>query len=108
MRVRYHSKPTNQRLVLSFSTQHPILFNFFCRCLSLIVYKAANNRNTPTCTDMDGVDGFTCSLWSDCLGGKEAVFCHGDYGHSYPFWPLRSIEGFRIMWDFMKSHRKDI
>ena len=56
---------------------------------------------------MDGVDNWTCSLWSDCLGGKEVVFCNGDYGHNYPFFPSR-IEGFRIIWDFMKNHRKDI
>ena len=56
---------------------------------------------------MDGVDNWTCSLWSDCLGRKEVVFCNGDYGHNYPFFPSR-IEGFRIIWDFMKNHRKEI
>ena len=58
---------------------------------------------------MDGVDNWKCSLWSGCLGGKEVVFCDGNYGHNYPFFPgLRAKEGFRIIWDFVKSHRKDI
>ena len=47
---------------------------------------------------MDGVDDWTCSAWSDCLGGKEVVFCNGNYGHNYPFYDERPrfIAGFRI------------
>ena len=59
---------------------------------------------------MDGVDDWTCSAWSDCLGGEEVVFCNGNYGHNYPFYDERPrfIAGFRIIWDFMMSHRKDV
>ena len=57
-------------------------------------------------TDMDGIDGWACNIWADCLNGAEVVHCTGLYGHNYPF-PGDYIGGTRIMWDFMKSHRRD-
>ena len=57
-------------------------------------------------TDMDGIDGWACNMWSDCLNGAEVVHCTGLYGHNYPF-PGDYIGGTRIMWEFMKSHRRD-
>jgi len=57
-------------------------------------------------THMDGVEGWTCERWGGCDGGHEVVFCKGDQGHDYPFWP-DYVEGLKIMWDFMKSHPKN-
>jgi len=59
----------------------------------------------PYQTHMDGVHGWTCSLWSGCDEGKEVVHCHGEYGHDYPF-SNRYIEGVMIIWDFMKTHAR--
>jgi len=58
-------------------------------------------------THMDGVHGWTCSLWTGCDEGKEVVHCHGEYTHDYPF-HNRYIEGIIILWDFMKSHSKTL
>jgi len=61
-------------------------------------------------TSMDGIDDFNCSIWTDCDGGIEIVHCYGDHGHSYPFEygenGGQSIEGTKILWNFMKNHRK--
>ena len=59
-------------------------------------------------TDMDGIDSWRCNIWSGCLDGTEVVHCTGDYGHDYPFSEENPsyIGGVRIMWDFMKTHRK--
>ena len=65
--------------------------------------------NGDYATDMDGVNGWACEIWSDCSGGTEVVHCTGSYGHNYPFagQNLPYIGGTRIMWDFMRSHRKN-
>ena len=60
----------------------------------------------PYPTPMDGEEGWVCQAWAGCDGGHEVVQCQGEYGHGYPFWPLRGAEGLRIMWDFMKRHPK--
>ena len=56
-------------------------------------------------TAMDGVDGWSCQIWSGCDQGKEVVSCNADYGHDYPFGDQR-IEAIKIIWDFMKDHPK--
>lgn len=56
-------------------------------------------------TPMDGVDMWSCQIWSGCDEGKEVVSCTANYGHDYPF-PGQFIEGLKIMWHFMKSHPK--
>ena len=68
-----------------------------------------NNSSSAYPTDMDGIDGWSCVVWSDCVDGKEVVHCNGLYGHDYPFRDdnPKYIGGFRILWNFMKSHRKD-
>ena len=60
-------------------------------------------------TDMDGVGGWACQIWSDCLGGAEVAHCTGQYGHNYPFAGQNPpyIGGTRILWEFMRSHRKN-
>ena len=60
-------------------------------------------------TAMDGVSDWSCRVRSGCVGGKEIVDCTGAYGHNYPFAGQQPpyIDGFRIMWDFMRSHRKN-
>ena len=60
-------------------------------------------------TAMDGVDGWECSIWPACRGGAEVAHCSGLYGHWYPFGGQTPphIGGTRIMWDFMKRHRKN-
>lgn len=62
---------------------------------------------SPWPTSMDGVQGFTCLIHSECRGGGEVVHCNANYGHDYPFGPDRYIEGSRIMWNFMKAHPKE-
>ncbi len=59
-------------------------------------------------TDMDGIDGWACSLWSGCRGGAEVVSCTGEYGHTYPFGNENPpyLGGSRILWEFMKNHRR--
>ena len=60
-------------------------------------------------TEMDGVDDWSCRIWTGCKGGKEVVQCTGSHGHNYPFKhqrPRRHAGAFRIAWDFMKRHRK--
>lgn len=62
----------------------------------------------PYPTVMDGVDGWFCTLWSGCSSGTEVVHCTGLYMHEYPFNdqdPPR-IEGTRILWEFMKNHKR--
>jgi poly(3-hydroxybutyrate) depolymerase len=63
----------------------------------------------PYPTDMDGVDRWSCQLWSGCAGGTEVVQCTGIYAHNYPFSSENPpyIGGTRIMWDFMKNHRRN-
>lgn len=56
-------------------------------------------------TNMDGIDGWNCKIWSDCENGREIVHCNGLYNHDYPFAEQGYIEGNRIMWEFMKTHR---
>ena len=60
-------------------------------------------------TEMDGIDGWSCNIWPRCKGGTEVVHCSGIYGHWYPFGGQDPphIGGTRIMWDFMKRHRKN-
>ena len=53
-------------------------------------------------TEMDGEEGWSCVIWTGCDGGKEVVHCNGAWAHMYPF--QGRIEGFRIMWRFMKDH----
>jgi len=65
-----------------------------------------DEASTEYPTHMDGVEGWTCERWGGCDGGHEVVFCKGDQGHDYPFWP-DYVEGLKIMWDFMKSHPKN-
>ena len=59
-------------------------------------------NNTKYHTEMDGQGDWGCVIWRGCDGGKEVVHCTGYYGHYYPFWG--SVEGFNIIWQFMKSH----
>ena len=54
---------------------------------------------------MDGVDEWGCEIYSSCASGREVVHCTGSYGHDYPF-RGEYKEGLKIMWDFLKSHRK--
>ena len=59
---------------------------------------------------MDGVIGWNCKQWIECDNGKESVHCTGYFSHNYPFCfrtPTPYIEGTRIMWNFMKSHRRN-
>ena len=71
---------------------------------------AGNSNKYPT--PMDGHQGWSCKIWSGCQGGTEVVLCTGNYGHDYPFMKRNgrstrnTIEGTRIMWDFMKKHTK--
>ena len=60
-------------------------------------------------TDMDGVDEWACNIWSGCVNEKEIVHCTGRYGHDYPFSGETPsyVGGIKIMWDFMKTHRKN-
>jgi len=60
----------------------------------------------PWPTFMDGVQGFACTMYTDCRGGGEVVSCSAQYGHDYPFGPDRYIESARLMWSFMKAHPK--
>jgi len=61
-------------------------------------------------TPMDGVDEWTCSIWSNCRNGAEIVHCNGNYGHDYPFGNEEDqyIGGSRILWNFMKSHKRNM
>ena len=54
-------------------------------------------------THMDGVEGWSCHIWTGCDGGNEVVHCNADYNHDYPF-NGQYVEGLKIIWDFMKSH----
>jgi len=59
-------------------------------------------------TDMDGVDGWSCQVWSNCDNGVEVVSCTANHGHDYPFGSTNQyVEGARIMAGFMKSHAKE-
>ena len=53
-------------------------------------------------TEMDGEEGWNCIIWTGCDEGKEVVHCNGAWPHMYPF--LGGVEGFRIMWRFLKDH----
>ena len=55
-------------------------------------------------THMDGVDMWSCQKWSGCDGGNEVVHCNANYGHDYPFFG-QYVEGLKIMWNFMKTHK---
>ena len=68
-----------------------------------------NNGSSVYPTDMDGVDGWSCVIWSGCVDGNEVVHCNGLYGHDYPFRDQnpRYLVGFKILWNFLKNHRKD-
>lgn len=59
-------------------------------------------------TNMDGVHQFGCVLWTGCRGGAEIVHCTGHWRHDYPFYnqPDSYIGGTRILWHFMKNHRR--
>ena len=55
-------------------------------------------------------DGFGCEIWSDCLEGNEFVSCVGNFGHGWPYvhdYPETAINVTRIIWDFMKRHRRN-
>ena len=62
------------------------------------------SQHYPTHMDGSG-NGWTCSQWTGCDQGKEVVHCNGNWGHDYPF-NQRYIEGIIVLWDFMKTHRK--
>ena len=83
--------------------QNPVVMSRWVNTLN------CNNSSSSYPTDMDGVDGWSCVIWSDCVDGKEVVHCNGLYGHDYPFRGEnpRYIAGFRILWDFLKNHRKN-
>ena len=69
-----------------------------------------NEEWVPYPTDMDGVIGWNCKQWIECRNGKELVHCTGYFSHNYPFFfrtPKPYIEGTRIMWEFMKSHKRN-
>ena len=68
-----------------------------------------NNSSSVYPTNMDGIDGWSCVVWSGCVDGKEVVHCNGLYGHDYPFRNEnpRYIGGFKILWNFLKNHRKE-
>ena len=69
-----------------------------------------NEDWVPYPTDMDGVIGWNCKQWIECRNGKELVHCTGYFSHNYPFFfrtPKPYIEGTRIMWEFMKSHKRN-
>ena len=59
-------------------------------------------------TDVDGVDGWNCKKWSGCKAEIEIVHCTGYFLHAYPFFfrPQPYIEGTRILWNFMKTHKR--
>ena len=67
----------------------------------------SSNNDYPT--EMDGVDGWSCQIWSDCRGDTEVVHCTALYAHNYPFAQADPpyIGGTRIMWDFMKRHSRN-
>jgi len=64
-------------------------------------------------TEMDDAeewDGFSCEIWSDCLEGNEFVSCVGNFEHGWPYThthPETGINVTRILWDFMKRHRRE-
>jgi len=64
-----------------------------------------NKESSDYPTAMDGVDMWSCQIWSGCDDGKEVVSCTANYGHDYPF-SGQFVEGLKIMWDFMKKHPK--
>jgi len=66
-----------------------------------------NNDSSVYPTSMDGVDMWSCQIWSGCDEGKEVVSCTANYGHDYPF-SGQIVEGLKIMWDFMKTHSKTV
>ena len=53
-------------------------------------------------------------VWGECDGGNEVVGCVAQYGHSYPWHGETEeenrleIEGFKITWDFMKTHKNSL
>ena len=53
-------------------------------------------------------------VWAECDGGNEVVGCVAQYGHSYPWHGdteeenKLEIEGFKITWDFMKTHKNSV
>ena len=48
------------------------------------------------------------TTYSSFSNGVEIVHCNADYGHDYPF--ANSIKpyigGTRIIWNFMKNHKR--
>ena len=71
---------------------------------NLVTGMNCNTDSDVYSTEMDGQAGWGCVVWRGCDEGKEVVHCSGYYGHYYPFWG--SIEGFNIIWKFMKNHKK--
>ena len=71
-------------------------------------YGCATYEEYPT--PMDGINGWACNLWSECSNEAEIVGCTGIHGHWYPFGNEDPpyIGGTRILWDFMKRHRKKL
>ena len=69
-------------------------------------YQCNDSEYYPT--PMDGINGWSCEIWSSCLNGAEIVHCTGLHGHNYPFGNEQPpyIEGTRILWNFMKTHKK--
>ena len=87
----------------------------------------------PWPTHMDGEAGWGCQVrlvrkrdflklqniakkkvWAECDRGNEVVGCVAQYGHSYPWHGdteeenKLEIEGFKITWDFMKTHKNSV
>ena len=60
----------------------------------------------PYPTNMDGVHHWQCNKWTGCNNQVEIVHCNARYGHDNPFFHEGYIHGNRILWDFMKHHKK--
>ena len=49
-----------------------------------------------------------CNIFQHDREGAEIVQCNGNYGHNYPFEDELEpyIGGTRILWNFMKNHKR--
>ena len=55
-------------------------------------------------THMDGEEGWACEVWTGCDQGAEVVHCTGSFASRFPWGG--AVDGYQIIWDFMKSHSR--
>ena len=58
----------------------------------------------PYHTHMDGEEGWACEVWTGCDQGAEVVHCTGSFASRFPWGG--AVDGYQIIWDFMKSHSR--